>query len=420
MVNWWKYAYTWNREPVGFKVENASTNPTVKRIDRDGNEVILSADFFWNHELYFTPKVLLSPSGVPTYGSDRIGTGLDFTGAAGDAMVWRNNAQYKYTYESDSDTQFFWYAPYDSNYRGFEYHPHCFAGGGIKHDHYYLGAYEAYGYLDPNDSKYKLGSATGKQPITGGVSYPDCPNSGRFTIGDALTFAANKGAGWTITDIYALGLEQGLFYTQYGTRDSQTAVGKGVVDLASGTGFAGLLTGANNIDENVNAFGTGIGDGTPGTTPVSWSNLQNFTGGNICEFVAGVNVYKDNGAGYVAGEYRLTKPDGTGTIAGTLPTESYVTGVGTVPLTNGYISTVQRDKLGAITFMPATAGDTASGSDKGYCDYAYAPGYNPSIMFSGSYWNNSLIAGVGCRLSTYAPSRSDRYTGARLKYTIQS
>ena len=23
MIDWWKYAYTWNREPVGYKIENA-------------------------------------------------------------------------------------------------------------------------------------------------------------------------------------------------------------------------------------------------------------------------------------------------------------------------------------------------------------------------------------------------------------
>jgi hypothetical protein len=42
------------------------------------------------------PKCLLSTSGVATYGKDRKGTGLDFSGTSGDVMVWCNNAQYKY------------------------------------------------------------------------------------------------------------------------------------------------------------------------------------------------------------------------------------------------------------------------------------------------------------------------------------
>jgi hypothetical protein len=288
-----------------------------------------------------------------------------------------------------------------------------------------LAAYEAYGYLDPNDSKYKLGSATGKQPITGGVAYPNCPNSGRFTIDDALLFAGNKGTGWTIEDIYCKSLMQDLFYAQHGTRDSQTAIGKGIVDLPSVTGFAGLLTGANNIDANVNEFGTGMGGGTNGTTPVRWNNLENFTGGNVWEFTAGINVFASNGTDgsgnpYTAGSYRVTKRDGTGTIAGTLPTGSYKVGVGTVPMDDAYYSKVMTDPLGALLNIPLVAGDANSASNKAYCDRWYYPRSNPSILLSGGYWIYGLSAGVGCRTASNAPSISARPVGARLKYIPQS
>lgn len=485
MVNWWKYAYTWNKEPVGYKVENVSTNPAVKRIDRDGNEVTLSADFFWNHELYFMPKVLLSPSGVPTYGSDRKGTGLDLTGASGDVMVWCNNAQYKLKYESDSDTLFKWYAPYYSNYRGFDYHPHCYAGGGTKRDHFFLGAYEA-GLKDDNGTK-KLTSVTGVQPLTGGemkylsftsggttaftvgetltnavtgatgivVSYhltsgswssgdaagvvylrqttgtsgagqlngslagTDCATASgastalAFTIDDALTFAANKGTGWTIEDIYCKSLMQDLFHIQHGTRDSQTAIGLGIVNLPSGSGFAGKLTGADGIDTNLNEFGTGVGTGTNGLTPTSWDGLQNYLGGNVWEFTAGINFFTD-------GTYRVTKRDGTGTIAGTLPAGSYENGVGTVPLVDAYYSKVMTDPLGALLNIPAVAGDVNSGSSKAYCDQWYYPRSSPSSVLSGGSWTYGLDAGVGCRYSNSTPSSSTRAFGARLKYIPQA
>ena len=497
MIDWWKYAYTWNREPVGYKIENASTNPAVKRIDRNGLEVTLSADFFWNHELYIMPQVILSPSGVPTYGSDRIGTGLDLTGASGDVMVWCNNAQYKSWYESDSDTLFKLFAPYDSNYRGFDYHPHCYAGGGTKHDHFFLGAFEA-GLKDDNGI-IKLTSASGVQPITGGemkylsftsggvtaftvgetltnavtgatgivVSYhltsgswaggdaagivylrqttgtsgagqlngslagTDCATASgastalAFTIDDALLFASNKGAGWTIEDIYCRSLMQDLFYTQHGTRNSQTAIGLGVVNLTSGSGFAGKLTGADSINDRVDAFGTGMGNGTNGQTPIRWNNLENWLGGNVLEFTAGVNFYNSGGTDgdgnpYTAGSFRVTKQDGTGTIAGTLPAGSYETGVGTVPMVDAYYSKIMTDPLGALLNIPMVAGDVNSGDDKGFCDYWYYPRSNPSIVLSGGRWNYGLTAGVGYRASFYAPSSSDRDTGARLKYIPQA
>lgn len=412
-VNYVKYAYPWSRYPIGFRIENASTDPKCQRIGSDGEAYDPEADFFWNHELFIMPKIILSPDGAETSGPDRIGSGLDFSGVSGDAMVRCNNAQCKYWYEDDSDTQFYLYAPFDSNYRGFNYHPHCYSGGGTLHDHFYLGAYEAYGYLDPVDSKYKLGSATGKQPITGGVSYPDCPNSGRFTIDDALQFAGNKGPGWTIEDIYCRSLLQGLFYTQYGTRNSQTAVGKGVVDLPSGYGFAGVLTGADDIDDYVDAFGTGSGSGVNGQTPVRYNNLENWTGGNVWEYTTGINLYNSDGT------YQITKPDGTGIIAGTLPAGSYVTGEGTVPFMDGYYSTVQTDDFGALLFIQQNVGDANSGDNKGFCDYCWYPRYDPSILLSGGNWSHGLIAGVGCHNSYNTPSTSGRIFGARLKYIPQ-
>lgn len=412
IINNARYQNTWWSTPIGYKVENASTNPAVKRIDRNGEEFNPDPSFFWNHELFIMPKVLLSPSGTVTYGPDRKGTGLDLTGASGDVMVWCNNAQYKSWYESDSDTLFKLFAPYYSNYQGFDYHPHCYSGGGVKHDHFFLAAYEAYGYLDPIDSKYKLGSATGKQPITGGVAYQDCPNTGRFTIDDALLFAANKGAGWTIEDIYCGSLMQDLFYAQHGTRDSQTAIGLGVVNLPTGNLFAGKSTGADGIDTNVNEFGTGSGTGTNGLTPTSWDGLQNYLGGNVCEFTTGINFFTD-------GTYRVTKRDGTGTIAGTLPAGSYENGVGTVPLVDAYYSKVMTDPLGSLLNIPAVAGDVNSGSSKAYCGQWYYPRNSPSIMFSGGGWTGGLSAGVGCRAAIYAPSYSYRSVGARLKYIPQ-
>ncbi|HEY3389616.1 MAG TPA: hypothetical protein VGK38_08605 [Prolixibacteraceae bacterium] len=487
IINNARYQNTWWTTPIGYKVENASTNPTVKRIDRNGEEFDPAPEFFWNHELFIMPKVLLSPSGVVTPGPDRKGTGLDITGASGDVMVWCNNAQYKSWYESDSDTLFKLFAPYYSNYRGFDYHPHCYAGGGIKHDHFFLAAYEA-GLKDDNGT-LKFNSCSGVQPWTGGQmrSVPFTAGNTAFVVGEtitggtsgavgtvvsfhvtsgdwgagtavgvvyirnygveastatafvngetltrtsgsaitsgvstvinltidnALTYASNKGVGWTIENVYCRTLLQDLFYTQHGTRDSQTApgLGLGLVNLASGVGFAGKLTGADGIDTNLDEFGTGVGTGTNGLTPNSWNGLQNWLGGNVFEFTTGINFFASDSS------YRVTKGDGTGIIAGALPAGSYENGIGTVPLVDGYYSKIMTDPLGSLLNIPSVAGDANSASNKAYCDYWYKPTANPSVLLSGGHWINGLNAGVGFRTAYNAPSYSHRNIGARLQY----
>lgn len=239
-------------------------------------------------------------------------------------------------------------------------------------------------------------------------------------IDDALTYATNKGAGWTITGVYDLGWVQGLLYAQWLSRDSQTAVGKGVAYQPVGVGYNGLLNGANNIDSNLNSFGTGMGDGTNGQTPIEVNNICDLFAG-LWQFVSGVNVMID-------GTVRLTKPDGTGSLAGTLAENTYITLPEKTPLVDGYISTVQKlsydanpnHAYGALTFTPLTAGDVGSGSAAGYCDYWYYPRNDPSGVRYGGYWQDSLAAGIGCRCAPNTPLASDRNIGTRLKYVPQS
>lgn len=395
-----------NSEPVGMKIENASSSPKNTVVDRNGNPFIPDADFFHNHVIWGSMhKCILDPGGNATFGSTPRGDGLTLDGTAGNVMVRVPNV--KYRYELDGTDQYIWYAPFDSNAPYYDYFPTCYQGTGKLHDHFYMAAYEASGFLDTADSKFKLISATGKQPITGGVGYPDLPNDGRFTIGDALTYAGNIGAGWSIGDVWSYALLQGLSYIQYGTRDLQTAVGRGIVDLASGEGFAGKLTGADNIDNRLDIWGCGVGSGINGQTPTAWNNFENFvSGGNVWEFIAGINMNPD-------GSVRIINPDGTGTLAGTLTEGNYITLPGKVPLTDGYIGNFQPDKYGAIAYIPATT--DASSSTKG-CDLFAFPRANPSVVQFGGVWYNGSNAGVSCRVAFNAVSVSARNFGARLVF----
>lgn len=494
-----KYKFKWNDVPFGYQINNASTDPEVSFIDKYETVCTPPPDFFYNHELYLWTKCLLTEVGVVAEDKekDRNGSNIDKTGASGDVMTYIPNGQYAYKWESDADVQIFKFAPYYSNHRGFDYYPHCFAGGGTKRDHFFTGTYKA-GLKDDNGT-LKFNSCAGVQPWTGGQMRALQFNNGNteFTVGEtiigatsaatgtvvswhkssgewtgtaagtvyirnygvdastatafgssetlirssgsastngsqtimsltidnALTYARNKGAGWEISDIYSIGWIQGLLYAQLLTRDSQTAIGKGTVDLPSGVGYAGLLNGANNIDSNINQYGTGIGDvtdGQSGQTPVEVNNICDLWGG-CGEFIAGINVMTD-------GTVHLINPDGTKTITGTLAADTYIILPEHMPLTDGFIKTVQNQSYdtnpnhayGAITFLPLTAGGIGSGATYKYCDYTSYPRFNPSIMYNSGGWYGGLNMGIGYKSANVAPNTTGRNITARLKYIPQT
>lgn len=478
-----KYKYTWNSDPIGFIIENGSGDPKVTIIDKNENIFNAEQDFFYNHELFQWPKILLSEAGVETQGKDYIGSNLTLSGTL-DVMTRIPNGQYYYRYEEDANTQIYKYAPYNSNHRGFDYFPHCYAGGGTKHDHFYVGTYKA-GLNDYNGT-LKLTSWSGAQPWTGGQirSIPFTFGNTVFTVGEtltgtasgatgtvvswhttsgdwaagtavgtvyiknygvyastatafsngetlartsgsattsgvstvlsltldqALTYASNKGAGWTISDIYSTSWIQGLLYTMAGTRNLQTKYGKGVVNLPTGNGYAGLLNGANNVNTNINSHGIGEGDGLDGSTPIMVNNICDPWGG-CWEFVSGINVNTD-------GTILLTKPDGTGIISSTLPAGSYTTLSEKAAVADGYIKYILTEELGAITFSPSSIGSTA---ETYFCDYWYYPRYSPSTLFSGGAWSYALYAGAGFRSTFGTTSYSSKNIGVRLKYIPQT
>lgn len=399
-----KYLEQLNSAPVGVKWDSSSNSSTLTRIDINGNTITPSASFFDNHKLWGGIRrcVRNRTTGAITYGSDNAGTGLTLDGSAGDVLVEIPTAKYKY--QKVGDVYYFWLIPYTSEDTKFTIHPSAVQRGGTVRTKIYVGAFESYGYLD--GSTFKLGSASGKTPVTGAVAYPNLPNSGRLNLDDAELYAKNAGFSG-ITNVWTYAYLQLLMYIEYGTLDIQTALGRGVVDLASGENFAGKLTGADSIDSRLGTNGTGTGSGTNGQTPVCWRGVENPYG-NVWEFVIGINMFLSDGS------YRVLKRDGTGTPAATLAEGSYETGAGTVPVAaDGYIDGIQSDELGALSFVPSSN----SGSSSTYlCDLFNYPRYNPSIVLFGSYWPHGLAAGVGCRSANAAPSLSFRTVGARLEF----
>jgi hypothetical protein len=230
------------------------------------------------------------------------------------------------------------------------------------------------------------------------------PND-RFDIDDAELYAGNIGSGYGCMNIWTMSAIRLLFYTEMGSLDSQSALGRGVVDLISGTGFAGVLTGAHSADTNIGTNGTGTGTGADGETPIVYRGIENVWG-NVWNFVIGYTA--------VDAEHRITKKDGTGALAGDLAAGEYEASAA-VPITNdGYGIDVATESLLSMLMIP----DTVGGSSSTYlCDYFYAhDAGETNIMLSGGGWSDGSGAGVGFLYSVCASSASARAIGARFEF----
>jgi hypothetical protein len=399
------FAHGKNIDVVGIEWDQSSTSPTLKHIDVNGNELTsLDTNYFDNHVIWGNMwRCTIDPAtNNPVYGTNARGDGLTLDGTEGNVFVSIPKFYVKAAF--DGTAYRWWISP--TPLAGFELHPAFLQRGGTKVNKIYVSAYDAAGYLD--DSAFKLKSATGLTPVTGGVSYTDLPNSGKLTVDDAEAYANNIGEGYGCMNIWTLSALRLLFYTEYASLDSQTALGLGVVDLASGENFAGVLCGADSADTNIGVNGTGTGTGTNGQTPIVYRGIENLWG-NVYDFIIGYNA--------VDAEYRITKADGTGALAGDLATGEYDVSSSAPIQTDGYQSGLDTDDTLALLFIPGAA----VGSSSTYlCDYLYAhDAGETNILLFGGGWSSGSSAGVGSLYSTGESSSSYRNIGARFEFIPQ-
>lgn len=394
--------FTPDRTTVGIEWDTSSTSPSLSHIDVNGKPISLSESFFDNHAIWGNMwRCVVDSNGDITYGDNPRGDGLDLTGASGNVMVELSRLYVRA--EFDGDIRRWWCSPMPLN--GFEVHPAFVTRGGISKPYIYLSAYEASGFLD---GTFKLQSATGKQPVTGDVAYPDLPNSGRFTIDDAENYANNIGSGYGCWNIWTYSLVRLLFYTEMASFYSQDVLGKGIVDKDSGTDFAGENTGADSADTNISTNGTGTGTGSDGYTPVVYRGIEN-PWGNVWQFVIGYNA--------VDSEYRITPRDGTGTLEGDLV--DYESSTST-PLTDGDGDSdgYQIDVHAEDLLQYLMIGSVTGGSSSTYlCDYMWIhDSGETNILRSGGNWAGGSRTGLGYLASNGVSSASGRGFGARFEF----
>jgi hypothetical protein len=209
-------------------------------------------------------------------------------------------------------------------------------------------------------------------------------------------------------------LLQSLFYIEYASFNSQSAVAPGRTN-ASNT--QALATGQGNSLMGTN----GTGGGTD-TQAVVYRGIEN-PWGNIWKFIIGFNS--------IDTAYNVMKRDGTGALAAILTAGNYEQTTGITPLNgtsnisgtdggeycHGYVS----DLVFSDPLKLAFIASALSGSESTYLtDYFYSHKSGISqigCLLAGGFWNHAGRAGVGFLFAYNAAASSVGPTiGARLEF----
>ena len=286
---------------------------------------------------------------------------------------------------------------------GFKVHP-AFIKGATTLDRVFVSAFEgsvydtsatAYLLADEQITDFtattgdKLSSIAGAKPCSGLTQ--------NLTIVNSRIIAKNRGTGWQLLDFGVATALQMLLFIEYASFNSQTVIGLGVVNKASGTGNESEITGATSFLGNA----SGRQAGTDGLTSVSYRGVENFWG-NIWSWVDGINI--QNHVPYLATDaYQSDKF-----------TDNYTQIGSSISLTTGYIS----DVILNDNFDFGILGSKTSGSSTTKVpDYQYQVTGNRVSHLGGS-WAYGAVAGFACwSLSTSSAAR-DRALGSRLCYKI--
>lgn len=192
-----------------------------------------------------------------------------------------------------------------------------------------------------------LCSVSGVKPISG-LKKP-------LTKTNAETMALNRGSGWHLETIKATMANTLLMMIEFGTLNSQTALGDGVVSIAGDTSFndssltgstAALGNASGAASETVNEIGgTETTYNVNGKVSVSYRGVEN-PWGNIWKHIQGINIW---GNGTMAGGQPYIA-DGLSDFSETTHTGNYKAVGFTLPNASGYINAFGYGKQNMIGF----------------------------------------------------------------------
>ncbi|KUK71625.1 MAG: Uncharacterized protein XD91_1799 [Clostridiales bacterium 38_11] len=240
----------------------------------------------------------------------------------------------------------------------------------------------------------KLSSIANAKPVSGLTQ--------DFIRAKARIVAKNRGTGWQLEDLFSNSATQLLFLIEYGSFDTQTMIGKGVVDKASGTGNESEPTGATYAIGN----GSGMAVGTNGLVSIIYRGQENFWG-NIWKWEDGLNVYADgvNNQAYIA----------YGSYADSVIADPYFDVGFELANVNGYISAIGWSEICDFAFLST---ETLGASNKPIEDYFYqnAASVGHRVSRVSGAWIYDLRAGGFFWLVGTAPSDRSRSIGGRVLF----
>ena len=295
---------------------------------------------------------------------------------------------------------------------GFRLHPAFYDESGNELDYILFGAYEgsiydvsASTYLLEDEQVMDATASTGDLFCSIANAKPASGLTQNLTRPNIEQMCKNRGSGWHSLGIKIASMEQLLMLVELGQMNTQTAVGRGVCDKASGSGNESEKTGMCASIGN----GTGMASGTNGKVSIIYRGDEN-PWGNIWKFVYGVNIWGNGsmagGEPYICSDYNYAESKNS---------DNYERAGFTVANANGYISAMGYSTSCDWLFMPS---ETLGNSSLPVGDYTWVTanlnGYR--IARLGGYWyDGDDDGGFDWYLSTGVGART-RAIGGRLVY----
>ncbi|MCF2611649.1 hypothetical protein [Fusobacterium perfoetens] len=274
---------------------------------------------------------------------------------------------------------------------GFFVHPAFKMSNGKVRPYFLWGAYPAF------EKSGKLRSISGVLPTTSKNKgdFRDLARQGRNTDYD-------------ISSVFERVAIQILFYTEFGTLDSQTACGNGIVNMTweSGTGAEQnqrITGGSDALGDRSGYLENGAYKN--GKCSVRYRGIEDLWG-NVYNFLTGIMV-TDKGWHYTNEHSKMDTISSMTLYAKDLKEK--------VP--NGYISDMEYPVGAEWLFLPKTTGGSATTY---FCDYYYThdPG-EENVLLAGGHWDSGSFAGLAYWNCPNVASTSGVSLGARLSWAKQ-
>ncbi len=321
-------------------------------------------------------------------GTYTTGAASDHTGTHGQVMVYVP----KFYYKSSKVGNVYTWEISNTLLDGFAIHP-VFVSNTVEKDYFLFSAFEG------NVSSNVMRSISGVQPststnVTGAIAnfrtYAQARNPDPTPEGWVAT------SGWQQQLFNQTCAIQLLYLVEYANFDSQSTIGKGVVDIASGTVNHSINTGGTISLGNT----SGMASGTDGVVSISYRGIENFWG-NIWKWVDGLNIKADYNP-WIA-DY--------GYVSDTFTTPYVNTGLTLPSTSDSYISNILFNGLD-YSFLPSAVG----GSSSTYLKDNYWVTTSNRVARFGGRWHHGVRAGAFCWNLDNASGGSSRSLGGRLLF----